>query len=187
MRTACCQAHHLRELVFIHEDLREQVFDGWAGEMGELLRQANTEVAAQNAPLTPERMAHYDSAWTDLLERGERLNPRQEPRSSYAKVQGRAKQSKQFNLLARLRTLRADVWRFATDVGVPFTNNLAEQALRMSKVRQKVSGCFRTDAGAKTFFVIRSYLQTMRKQQRCLFECLISVFNAQPVMPAFGA
>ena len=184
---ACCQTHHLRELVFIHEDLREKAFDGWAAEMGALLCQANTEVAAQNSPLTPERMAHYDRAWTGLLERGEHFNPRKETSEGYAKVQGRVKQSKQFNLLARLRTLRADVWRFATDAGVPFTNNLAEQALRMSKVRQKVSDCFRTDAGAKTFFVIRSYLQTMRKQQRCLFECLISVFNAQPTMPEFGA
>lgn len=173
-----CNAHHLRELRYIHEDLREQAFNGWAGDMGALLCQANAEVAARNAPLTPERMAHYDSTWSALLERGEQLNPRE--------GSGRCKQSKQFSLLARLRTYRADVWRFATDVGVPFTNNLAEQALRMSKVRQKVSGCFRTEAGAKTFFVIRSYLQTMRKQGRCLFECLISVFNAQPAMPDFG-
>ncbi|MEG3888660.1 IS66 family transposase [Microcoleus sp. herbarium19] len=181
-----CNAHHLRELVYIHEHLRERAFDGWAGEMGELLCQANSEVLAHSAPLTQERMAHYESAWSALLERGEHFNPRQEPRAGYAKVQGRIKQSKQFNLLARLRTLRADVWRFATDEGVPFTNNLAEQALRMSKVKQKVSGCFRTDEGASTFFTIRSYLQTMRKQQRCLFDCLVGVFNAQPVLPDFG-
>ena len=95
-------------------------------------------------------------------------------------------QSKAYNLLKRLRDYRQDVWRFATDVGVPFTNNLAEQALRMSKIRQKVSGCFRTNEGATTFFTIRSYLQTMRKQQACLFDCLVSVFKGQPIQPSWG-
>ena len=82
---------------------------------------------------------------------------------------GRHKQSVQFILLTRLHQYAADVWPFVTDVGVRFTNNLADQALRMSKMRQKVSGCFRTNEGAKTFFVIRSYLQTMRKQRVSLF------------------
>ena len=85
-----------------------------------------------------------------------------------------------------MRQYKDDVWRFATDVGAPFTNNLAEQALRMSKVRQKVSGCFRTDEGAKTFFAIRSYLQTMRKQHINLFDCLVSVFEANPIKPDFA-
>ena len=91
-----------------------------------------------------------------------------------------------FDLLKRLRDYRQDVWRFMTDAGVPFTNNLAEQALRMAKVRQKVSGCFRTPQGATTFFTIRSYLQTMRKQRACLFDCLVSVFNAQPIQPCLA-
>jgi transposase len=89
-------------------------------------------------------------------------------------------------LLARLRQYQAEVWRFPTDVGVPFTNNLAEQALRMSKVRQKVSGCSRTDEGARTFFAIRSYLQTMRKQRVNLFDCLVSVFESNPIKPDFA-
>ena len=76
-------------------------------------------------------------------------------------VRGRPRQSKASNLLRRLREYRQDVWRFITDTGVPFTNNLAEQALRMSKVKQKISGCFRTEHGADTFFTIRSYLATM--------------------------
>ena len=87
------------------------------------------------------------------------------------------------SVLRRLRLHRLDVWRFMTDKDVPFTNNLAEQALRMSKVRQKVSGCFRTQQGASTFFTIRSYLATMRKQRACLFECLISAFKGLPVQP----
>jgi hypothetical protein len=76
-----------------------------------------------------------------------------------------------------------DVWRFATDPGVPFTNNLAEQAVRMPKVKQKISGCFRTPEGADTFCVIRSYLATMHKQGANLFESLIQTFQGAAPQP----
>ncbi|OYU32314.1 MAG: transposase, partial [Comamonadaceae bacterium PBBC2] len=98
----------------------------------------------------------------------------------------RVKQSKAVNLLRRLRERRLEVWRFMTDANVPFTNNLAEQALRMAKVKQKVSGCFRTEHGADTFFTIRSYLATMTKQKGNLFECLVSVFNGKTIQPCFS-
>lgn len=76
---------------------------------------------------------------------------------------GRTRQSKAANLLL-LRNYADDVWRFATDHNVPFTNNIAEQAVRMPKVKQKISGCFRTRNGADTFCTLRSYLATMHKQ-----------------------
>jgi transposase len=85
-----------------------------------------------------------------------------------------------------LREQRQEVWRFMTDVGVPFINNLAEQALRMSKVKQKISGGFRTEHGADTFFTIRSYLATMTKQKANLFAYLLSVFNRQTIQPCFS-
>ena len=73
---------------------------------------------------------------------------------------GRPKQSKATNLIGRLRDDRDDVWRFMTQPDVPFTNNLAEQTVRIPKVKQKVSGCFRTLLGAQTYCVIRSYCAT---------------------------
>ncbi|NMQ07962.1 IS66 family transposase, partial [Candidatus Accumulibacter phosphatis] len=76
-----------------------------------------------------------------------------------------------------------DVWRFATDPGVPFTNNLAEQAVRMSKVKQKVSGGFRTKKGADAYCIIHSYLATMHKQGANLFHALILTFQGQPPQP----
>ena len=103
------------------------------------------------------------------------------------KARGRPKQSKAANLLKRLREYRQDVWRFASEAGVPFTNNLAEQALRMAKVKQKISGCFKTEHGAHTFFMIWSYLATMTKQKTNLFDCLVSVFNRQTIQPNFAA
>ncbi len=179
-----CNAHHLRELVYIHDSLNEKVFDDWAEQMMQTLLQGKKEVDERGAPLEPDRLRWYETKWLDLLDRAESFNPRQE--NEGAPKKGKHKQSVQFNLLNRLRQHRDDVWRFASTVGVPFTNNLAEQALRMSKVRQKVSGCFRTDEGAKTFFAIRSYLQTMRKQHVNLFDCLVSVFNHHPIEPDFA-
>ncbi len=81
----------------------------------------------------------------------------------------------------------ADVWRFMTDRDVPFTNKLAEQALRMCKVKQKISGCFRMRHGADTFFTVRSSLATMNKQKANLRACLVSVFQGQPIQPSFVA
>ena len=98
---------------------------------------------------------------------------------------GRTRQSKATNLLLRLRLHADDVWRFASDHNVPFTNNLAEQAVRMPKVKQKISGGFRTKNGADTFCTIRSYLATMHKQGANIFHALTLTFQGQPPQPRF--
>ena len=184
-----CNAHHIRELVYIHEQENEKIWDSWAQEMIELLLQALKEVDLAGGPLTQARQAWFEVQWSRLLERGEAYNPLNQragtSQDAGLGTRGRLRQSKAANLLKRLRDYRQDVWRFMREDGVPFTNNLAEQALRMSKVKQKISGCFRTEHGADTFFTIRSYLATMHKQKGNLFECLISVFNRQTIQPCF--
>lgn len=186
-----CNAHHIRELVYIHEQENEKIWDPWAQEMIDLLLQALKEVNLAEEPLDESRQAWFEAQWSALLERGESYNPQTQRTGSSQDVgmgsRGRIKQSKAANLLRRLREHRQEVWRFISEEGVPFTNNLAEQALRMSKVKQKISGCFRTEHGADTFFTIRSYLATMTKQKNNLFECLISVFNRQTIQPCFAA
>jgi transposase len=187
-----CNAHHLRELVYIHENEGEKRWDNWAQEMMDVLRQALGEVDQAQGPLDGSRQAYFESSWSALLERGEALNPAVVRTDTTADAslgigkRGRPKQSKAYNLLKRLRLYRADVWRFMTDKDVPFTNNLAEQALRMCKVKQKISGCFRTVHGAETFFTIRSYLATMTKQKANLHACLVSVFQGQTIQPCFA-
>ena len=99
---------------------------------------------------------------------------------------GRTRQSKATNLLRRLRHYADDVWRLASDHHVPFTNNLAEQAVRMPKVKQKISGCFRTKNGADTFCTLRSYLATLHKQGVKLFHALTLTFLGQPPQPRFA-
>jgi len=97
---------------------------------------------------------------------------------------GRTRPSKAVNLLHRLRRYADDV-RFMTDSGVPFTNTLAEQAVRMSKVTQKVSGCFRTRVGARAFCTIPSHLDTLRKQGIHPFRALTQTFQGKVPQPRF--
>ena len=179
-----CNAHHLRELVLAHE--QDKPFDGWAQEMMDLLLLANTEVRQRAAALPQERQLWYATQWDALLARAQTFNPEDKDYLQHAPMRGRRKQSTTFNLIRRLRLHRDDVWRFMTQAGVPFTNNLAEQAIRMCKVKQKISGCFRTLDGANTFFTNRAYLATMKKQKANLLHCLHSVFSGQPLQPQFS-
>ena len=102
------------------------------------------------------------------------------------KRRGRVKQSLAFNLINRMREHADAVLRFVTDLRVPFTNNLAERAIRMPKVKQKISGGWRTLVGAQTFCVFRSYLDTMHKQGHNMFEVLRMTFIGCPPSPESG-
>lgn len=172
-----CNAHHLRELTYVFEELGQ----AWAEQLIHLLVAACQEVDQAGNPLPPARLTDYRFRYDGILAEGEALNPLA-PRSG---KRGRTRQSKPANLLRRLRVYADDVWRFATDHHVPFTNNLAEQAVRMPKVKQKVSGCFRTQKGADTFCTIRSYLATMHKQRANLFHALILTFQGKTPQPRF--
>ena len=126
-------------------------------------------------------MKHYLQQYDLLLRAGEQENPVCAP--SGKRKRGRTGQSKATNLLRRLRDYTDDVWRFASEPDVPFTNNLAEQAVRMPKVKQKISGGFRTMEGAQRFCLIRSYLETMRKQGQHLLGTLTQAFRGVVPQP----
>ena len=172
---ALCNAHHLRELTYVFEEMGQ----AWANPLIEMLVEA---CHAAGGPLSADRIAHFRSLYLEIIAAGEAANPRAPPSGK----RGRTRQSKAVNLLHRLRTSTDDVLRFMTDPGVPFTNNLAEQAVRMPKVKQKVSGCFRTLAGAQSFCTIRSYLDTLRKQGVNLFHALTQTFQGNVPQPRFA-
>ena len=172
---ALCNAHHLRELTYLFEEMGQT----WANRLTELLLAACQEVTAAGGPLAADRLVPFRSRYWEIIAAGEAANPRSPPSGK----RGRTRQSKAVNLLHRLRTYTDDVLRFMTDPGVPFTNNLAEQAVRMPKVKQKVSGGFRTLRGAQSFCIIRSYLDPLRKQGANLFQALILTFQGHVPQP----
>lgn len=184
---ALCNAHHLRELTY----LLEQQGEDWAGDMIELLTYANHtdnlncaegKVPNYRARGYQDQVRQLRDLYDAILAAGEAQNPI----ATSTGKRGRTKQSKATNLLGRLRQYSDDVWRFMTEANVPFTNNLAEQAVRMPKVKQKVSGCFRTPQGAQIYCVIRSYAATMHKQGANVFESLVAAFKGNTPQPRFA-
>jgi len=117
---------------------------------------------------------------TTILIEAEAGNP---PRPRRPGTRGRVKQSPACHLIRRLREHRNEVLRFLTDRHVPFDNNQAERDLRRPKLKQKVSGCFRSETGGDAFAIIRSCLSTRRKQSDDLFNSLVLTFQGQPPMP----
>ncbi len=159
---ALCNAHHLRELKALVEIEKED----WARRMQRLLRRAchATNLAREKGvSLTPGLIELFESCYEAIIAEGFLFHEAQ-PALAKARRRGRPPRRVGHNLLLRMSTRRQDVLRFLTDPAVPFTNNLAEQDGRMMKLRQKISGGFRSEQGAKDFAVIRSVLSTARKQ-----------------------
>ena len=184
---ALCNAHHLRELTYLLEEQGQ----AWAGDMIELLTHANhtDNVNCANGQSPNYNAQKYQTQVRDLRHLYDAILAQAQgdnPIALSTGKRGRPKQSKATNLIARLRDYSDDVWRFMTQANVPFTNNLAEQTVRMPKVKQKVSGCFRTLHGAQTYCVIRSYCATMHKQGANIFESLAASFKGAPPQPSFG-
>lgn len=177
---ALCNAHHLREL----ERAWEQDGQQWARQMNEFLRKANRAVHDAGGCLDATMAEQYRAQYRSLLREAENECPAPEQSKREGK-RGRVARSKSRNLLERLQNFEADVLRFLDDPVVPFSNNQAENDLRMIKVQQKVSGCFRSMDGAKTFCRIRSYISTCRKQGLTASEALRLLFQGK--WPAFMA
>jgi transposase len=180
---ALCNAHLLRELTFVHETTRQR----WPRCMIGLLTRANQrcEAARRNKAVTlsARLIRRIRTDYERILTQAQSRNPQA---TRQHKRRGRVKQTVAFNLISRLREHADEVLRFVTDLRVPFTNNLGERAIRMPKVKQKISGCFRTLKGAQDFCTIRSYLDTMHKQGHNMFAVLRATFMGQPLSPASG-
>lgn len=180
---ALCNAHHLRELTYVHE----QYDQAWAKDLIDLLREAKAavEAAPTNAlGAQSKRCRTLECRYDAILAQGLLTNPPPPPPAASApKKRGRPKQSKPKNLLDRLRDYKPQVLAFLTDPLVPFDNNQGERDIRMTKVRQKISGTFRSQHGAQSFCRIRGYISTVRKHKINVMQALKSTFLAQPLAP----
>lgn len=170
---ALCNAHHIRELRAAGVVWNQT----WALEMIDLLTSAKKAVQeAMRLGFDGLDAGAYHgilSRYGKLVQQGFAANPKHE----------RRKQSKTYNLLIRLDEHREDVLRFASDFNAPFDNNQAERDIRMVKLQQKISGCWRTFTGAEHFLRVREYLSTARKQGQQSIDVLVALFEGQAWMP----
>ena len=171
-----CNAHHLRELTFVDEELKQS----WAGEMIRCLLKIKQKVEdAQSAfqeQLTTRQIRYYQNRYQMILEKGYAANPLKDL-SDGNRTRGRPKRGKARCLVQRLDEHRDQALAFMVDFEIPFDNNLAERDVRMAKVRQKISGTFRSLDMAKSFCRIRSFISTARKRAFNTMESIEKIFT----------
>lgn len=173
-----CKSHLMRELVFLFE----QHHQAWAQDLHSLflaMLECVKDRKARDAPLTEKEFRRWEQQYRSILRAGRRANPLTPGPSP----RGRPKQSKAQNLLDRLEGYDDCILAFLWELDLPFTNNEAERAFRMIKVRLKISGCFRTLAGARRHARIRSYISTLRKHGLPVLEHLRRALDGHPFLP----
>jgi len=171
---ALCNAHHLRELIRAWE----QDNQNWAKKLIELLEEINRAVNGADGKLAISESKKYRQRYREFLKEGEKESPPPDEATRKGK-RGRLKRTKSRNLLERLQNFEEDALRFMDNEIVPFTNNLGENDIRMTKVQQKISGCFRSEEGAQFFCRIRSYISSCRKQDIASTTALALLFKGE--------
>lgn len=183
-----CNAHHLRELVFLIE---EKNCD-WAEHMKSLLLEIKETVEAEKTKsndnqeqlaLAADIVRTFEDRYDEVVDKAIEAELKQLPPPGKKKKRGRQKKSKALNLLLRFRDHKEKTLAFMYDFEVPFDNNQGERDIRMIKLKQKISGTFRTDQGAKAFCRIRGYISTARKNGINVCDAIHDAIRGQPFIP----
>ncbi len=174
-----CAAHLLRELIY----LKEQMDQPWAGKMIELLLDAKDLAERERSRVEGAKHVIGDRTrrritvrYAEIILEGLALNP--EPPAPPPGTRGRVKRSKALNLLIRLEERYEEIMGFFEYPGVPFDNNQAERDLRMMKVREKISGTFRSEGHAEAFCNLRAVLSPATKQGRNVLDTLVELLRS---------
>lgn len=179
---ALCNAHLIRELTGISEDFGQI----WSDQMKELILEIKKEVDSTRLRLcllSPTQIADFEARYARIIELGKQENPEPEYIRSIGK-RGRKKHSKAKNLLNRFESFPNEILAFMYDLSIPFDNNQAERDIRMTKVKQKISGTFRSEEGADWFCRIRGYISTIRKNDRPVLASIKDAFEGIPFIPS---
>jgi transposase len=183
-RHALCNAHHIRELTYMHEHEGQE----WAQKMIDCLleiKQSVEKAGEKGKLISSSLMRNYEKKYKDILRQGFRKNPL--TKENTIKKRGRPGKTKVQNLLVRLRDYQNETLAFLYNLEVPFDNNLAERDLRMIKVQQKISGLFRTMAGAELFCKIRSFISTVKKQGLNVIESIYQIMTGKHIYLNFAS
>ena len=168
-----CNAHLIRELLFAEEELKQP----WAKKMKQLLQDGYDYRKASQGDVANKSKHSWHVRYGRIIAEGYRENPQIDDPPGAKKKRGRTKKTKSRNLLERMDKYRDEILAFLWDAQIPFSNNQAEQDVRMVKVKQKISGGFRTIQNAEIFARIRSYISTQHKQGVRAWEALAKAFD----------
>jgi transposase len=182
---ALCNAHHLRTLLFLLERYPQKWVQGLIELLSKIKEKVEADKRKAETALSVRQTNAFSKAYDELVKKGLRANPPSKKNSRKPGQRGRLKQSPARNLLLRLQEHKEAVLAFMYDFNVPFDNNQAERDLRMMKVKQKVSGGFRSTAGAQNFCNIRGYLSTARKNGVKALAALRLALVGTPFLPSF--
>jgi hypothetical protein len=180
-----CNTHLVRELIFTDEEYHQ----AWAQNMIDCLLDIKDRVEEKKQiadSLEKKKIKEYEKRFDRIIVKGLKQNPSPQPQiNPCQKKRGKTKQSQPKNLLDRMKKHKEKVLAFMYDFNVPFDNNLAERDIRMTKIKQKISGTFRSRDGANIFCRIRSYISTVRKNSRNVLESVRKAIDGNPFMPRY--